>query len=125
MEETIMTIDLNLKKYRPHNSTSFSGRPQGLLARSEMKISDLDKNQEEDIQLVIPEDTTSFNPSFFLGLLYESIRKLGLEGFKKKYHWKLETDNEDRKRALLKNIDDGYRSALNSLGDKNIFSIFS
>lgn len=118
-----MRVDLG--KYRPYNSTSFSGRPQGVRARNEIKISELDNNESTDIELVIPSDTTSFNPSFFLGLLYESIKKLGLDGFKKKYHWEFETDNEDRKRALLKNIEDGYRSALNSIEGKNLFNIFS
>lgn len=118
-------MKIELKNYRPHNSTSFSGRPQGVAARKEMKISELDKQDDSDVELIIPADTTSFNPSFFLGLLYESIKKLGLEGFKKKYHWIIETENEDRKRALMKNIEDGYRSALNSMNDKNIFSLFS
>jgi len=123
MEAIKMIIDL--KKYRPHNSTSFSGRPQGMDARRDSGIPDLDEKKDETVKLVIPADTTSFNPSFFLGLLYESIKKLGLEKFKAKYFWEFETDNEARKRALEKNIEDGYRSANNTLNDKNIFSFFS
>lgn len=123
MEVSVMKIEL--KNYRPHNSASFSGRPQGLSARKEINITELDKSVDEEVYFIIPEDTTSFNPSFFLGLVYESIKKLGLDNFKKKYHWDIQTRNEDRKRAILKNIEDGYRSALNSINDKNIFSFFS
>lgn len=118
-------MKIELKNFRPPNSTSFSGRPQGLQARNSIKISDLDDKNDDDVELIIPSDTTSFNPSFFLGLLYESIKKLGIERFKKKYHIVIETENPDRKRAIEKNIEDGFRSASNTLNDRSIFSFFS
>lgn len=121
----VKTMKIDLRKFRPSNSTSFSGRPQGLAARKAMKMAELDKSENDEIHLVIPADTTSFNPSFFLGLVFESIKKLGIETFKRRYIWDIETKNEDRKRALLKNIDDGYRSADNSINNKSIFSFFS
>lgn len=120
-----LTMKIELKNYRPPNSTSFSGRPQGVEARTKIKISELDQKEIEEVEFIIPGDTTSFNPSFFLGLLYDSIKKLGFERFNKKYHLIIETDNPDRKRALEKNIEDGFRSAYNTLNGKDIFSFFS
>ena len=121
MEEIIMQI--NLRQYRPVSSLSYSGRPQGEDVRKVLKLDSLDLGDEE-IELIIPEDTTSFNPSFFLGLLYNSISKLGLEEFQRKYHVSLETTNPILRDALNKNLADGIRNASNSLQKKSGLNIF-
>lgn len=114
---------IELRRYRPKNSYSFSGRPQGESVRKSLKLDNLD-NTAEEVEIVIPSDTTSFNPSFFLGLLYDSISFLGLERFRRKYKFTFETDKPVLKHALNKNIEDGLRNATNSLSKKSGLSIF-
>lgn len=115
--------EIDLRNYRPVNSFSYSGRPQGESVRKTLNLNQLDVENEE-ITIKIPPDTTSFNPSFFLGLLYDSIEKLGMDNFRSKYHLEMETQNPLLRAALNKNIEDGYRNASNSLNDKSGLSIF-
>lgn len=121
--EVVMAKTIDLRTYRPVNSSSFIGRQQGELVRKVLKIDEMDSNSEE-VEIIVPSDTTSFNPSFFLGFLYESIAKLGLEKFRAKYKFKLETTNILLRQALLKNIEDGFRNATNSLHKKSGLNIF-
>ena len=114
---------INLRQYRPVNSLSFSGRPQGEDVRQRLNLNDTDTNDEE-VEITIPADTTSFNPSFFLGLLYDSIVKLGIEKFQQKYHIVFETKNPLLESVLKRNIEDGIRNASNSLDNKSGLSIF-
>ena len=67
------------------SSTTFTGRPQGMQLRDTLKLDALDTDSNSYI-IRIPEGTSSFNPSFYLGLFFPSIKKLkGIEGFKNKY----------------------------------------
>jgi len=109
--------ELNLRQYRPVSSFSFSGRPQGEKVREKLKLSEIDRTNEE-VELIIPSDTTSFNPSFFLGLLYESIQKLGFDKFNNKYKIKIETEDPERREFISNNIADGFRNASNSINKK-------
>ncbi len=117
------TTKIELLKYRGQNSTLFTGRPQGEMARNELKLDEMDK-EDGTINLVIPKGTTSFNPSFFLGLLYDSIKRLGLNNFTTKYIFIIEDDDEEIKKVINDNIEDGKRNALNSIDKKNIFDKF-
>ncbi len=121
--EALVMNRINLRQYRPVNSLSFSGRPQGEDVRERLNLNETD-GKDEEVEITIPADTTSFNPSFFLGLLYDSIVKLGLDKFKQKYHIVIETTNPLLKSALNKNIEDGIRNASNSLDNKSGLSIF-
>ena len=115
--------EINLRNYRPVNSFSFSGRPQGEAVRKSLNLEKLD-NEPDEIKIKIPSDTTSFNPSFFLGLLYNSIVRLGLPKFQSKYQFDIETENPLLKTAIRKNIEDGIRNASNSLNKKSGLNIF-
>ena len=64
------TIKLTAE-HRGTNSTTFTGRPQGKSVRGSLNLDQEDKDQEE-VNIEIPKDTTSFNPSFYLGLFYDS-----------------------------------------------------
>ena len=75
---------IDLYKYRGNGSTLFTGRPQGKEVRIELELDSIDANNE-NIIFLIPHGTTSFNPSFYLGLLFNSIEKLGKENFLEKY----------------------------------------
>jgi len=113
----------NLRGYRPPQSFAFIGREQGERARKDLNLDILDE-RPDGIELIIPKDTTSFNPSFFLGLLYKSIAKLGIAEFKKKYNFSYETDSKTLQEILRRNIEDGIRNANNSLNNKSGLSIF-
>jgi len=122
MEDLQMAI-FNLRSYRPPNSFAFIGREQGQHARKTLDLDRLDTS-EEIVELIVPNDTTSFNPSFFLGLLYNSISKLGIDKFRKKYNFVFETDNISLQKVLRMNIEDGIRNANNSLNSRSGLSVF-
>lgn len=111
-------IKKNLREFRGNQSTLFTGRPQGTQAREKLKLDELDKDSNLKVVFEIPEDTTSFNPSFFLGMLFPSIKSLGVEKFKNKYSFEIKTLNINTKKVILENIEDGMRNALNVLNNK-------
>lgn len=82
-------------------STSFSGRSEGRAVRKEHE---LDKKDGDDYvyDVYIPRNTTSINPSFFLGLFYSSIKKLGMKKFKEKYVICYD-ELQDNLRCVIKN----------------------
>ena len=119
MEE--ITIDLT--KYRGNSSSLFTGRPQGEAVRKELKLDEVDHSSKH-IEFIIPEGTSSFNPSFYLGLLYDSIKSLGIEKFEEKYLFKIQDKNSEVVKVLRGNLDDGKRNAINTLENKTGFSRF-
>jgi hypothetical protein len=119
----IEKIDIDLVKFRGNKSSVFTGRPQGYDVRKELKLDELDTS-EDVIVFTIPEGTTSFNPSFYLGLLFDSYKTLGVDGFNSKYSFSIQANNPAIKRVLQKNLEDANRSAINSLNKKNPFKFF-
>jgi len=111
---------LDLSEFRGQKSTAFTGRPQGEQAREKLKLDALDSDgSAREIHLRIPAGTTSFNPSFYLGLLFESIKRLGVDQFQQRYKLDVEDPNPELKRILQNNINDGLRNALNTIqGEK-------
>ena len=109
------TQKIDLTKFRGNRSSIFTGRPQGLIARGELKLDDIDKKSDVEITFTIPESTTSFNPSFYLGLLYESFVKLGVQGFDSKYNFEILTADPETVKVIQKNLEDGKRNAINEL----------
>lgn len=109
---------IDLTKFRGNKSSLFTGRPQGLEAREVLKLDELDKNKDLEIIFEIPEGTTSFNPSFYLGLLYPSFKVLGIDGFSSKYTFEIKTIDEGTKKVILENLEDGLRNAINELNKK-------
>jgi hypothetical protein len=114
---------INLLKYRGSQSSLFTGRPQGEDARKEQKLDELDKTDDKVI-IVIPEGTTSLNPSFYLGLLYKSIKNLGINKFEEKFKFEIEDSSPERNQVLRDNLNDGKRNALNSLSNKHSLKHF-
>ena len=51
-----------------------SGRKNGIEIREKLKIEDLENNNDI-IEIIIPDDILSFNSSYFLGMLGKSVRK--------------------------------------------------
>jgi len=108
------TNRIDLLEYRGVKSTMFTGRPQGEQVRKKLNFDSVD-NSSKKIILVIPTGTTSFNPSFFLGLLFDSISKLGIEEFKQKYEFDLSNVDSEFKTIINDDIEDGMRHAKNSI----------
>lgn len=106
---------IDLTKFRGNNSSIFTGRPQGLIARGELKLDEIDKNNDVQITFTIPDSTTSFNPSFYLGLLYSSFEKLGVEKFDIKYKFEILAADPETVKVIQRNLDDGKRNAINEL----------
>ena len=79
------TIDLI--NFLPKETLVYSGRPNGQAARKQYKVDSIDKN-DECYEVLIPKETLSFNPSFFLGMFGDSIRTLRKEKFNEKYVFK-------------------------------------
>lgn len=85
-------------------STSFSGRREGRAVRKKHNLDEKDKDDNSYV-VSMPQDTTSFNPSFFLGLFYQSIKKLGIDEFQKKYIFSYDNLYESLKKVIKNNID--------------------
>lgn len=114
---------INLGKYRGVHSSLYTGRPQGEAARKELKLDENDKLLNKII-FIIPIGTSSINPSFYLGLLFDSIKKIGIENFENYYQFKIEDSNEITKSVLLENLEDGKRNAINTLTSNSGLSRF-
>ncbi|WP_456313544.1 hypothetical protein [Pseudomonas shirazensis] len=112
------TSKIDLSKYKSSKSSIFTGRPQGEEVRKLLKLDDIDKNEEE-VVFEIPDNTISFNPSFYLGLLFESYKQLGPEKFERKYSFFINSDNKDVLKVVEKDLMDGRRNAINSLEEPN------
>ncbi len=108
---------IRLEQYQ--NKGIFTGRLQGEEARKAIGLDNLDSEKDVVIQFEIPANTTSFNPSFYLGLLYDSYEKLGLEGFEKRYSFKILVGDERAKKVINDDLLDGRRNAINSLSGKS------
>jgi len=120
------TIKIDLNNYKSGKSTIFTGRPQGEAVREKLKLDSIDTNKDSVVVFSLPKDTTSFNPSFYLGLLFKSYQTLGVNGFDVKYSFVFETTDEATKKVLISNLEDGKRYAVNSLNPVSSFkSLFS
>ena len=108
------TINIDLSNYKSSKSSIFTGRPQGEDVRKKLNLDKYD-NSNDCVVFEIPDNTISFNPSFYLGLLFDSYKKLKLDEFEKKYSFKIKSNNEDILRVLNKDLADGKRNAINSL----------
>ena len=119
-------IKIDLSNYKSGKSTIFTGRPQGEAVREKLKLDSVDSNKDSIVVFSLPDDTTSFNPSFYLGLLFKSYQTLGVDGFDSKYSFEFVTKDDATKKVLISNLEDGKRYAVNSLNPVSSFkSLFS
>ena len=113
------TIELTKEHRGGVKSTSFSGRPEGKDVRKALSI-DCDFDLEEGpFKVIIPSDTTSFNPSFFLGLFYDSVKKLGsVAKFREKFVFDLSNFSNIELRSLIEeDLEDCYQRCSNELNN--------
>ena len=81
-----MSHKIDIDDYRDDRSIVLSGRPKGEWVRSEECLGNIDEGSE-NIIVIIPEDLKLVTTSFLLGLLGDSIRKLGKENFLNKFNF--------------------------------------
>lgn len=83
---------INLEDFRvigKDGSTAkvFTGRDRGEDVRKASQIDEVE-NKFESVNIIIPDNIYSINPSFFEELFINVIMKLGKEKFMKKFHFK-------------------------------------
>lgn len=100
-------INLNLSSFKKARATAFTGRPEGSFTRKEARLDELDCNNDVKIEVIIPKNTSSINPSFFLGLFFKSYADLGEELFLSKYLFNTSNLDDDLKKVISKDIKDG------------------
>lgn len=113
------TIKLTKEHRGGAKSTSFSGRPEGEAVRRVLFSNNNYDDKEGPFEVTIPADTTAFNPSFFLGLFYDSVKKLGsVDKFKEKFLFNLnDFDNDELKRLIEQDLEDCYQRCFNELNN--------
>lgn len=109
-----MAVDIKISKYRRSGAKVFTGRDNGIKARQELELNRYD-NDGEVVNVLIPTDTWSINPSFFGGLFEDSI-KLYKEKFNQYYKF-MYTDQSELKEALAKNIENNINYVRRSIDE--------
>ena len=69
-------IIINLNDFRTEGSKVFTGRDRGIQVRKDSNIDNL-LNENKNIEIIIPEDIRSINPSFLEEFLLNAVRKFG------------------------------------------------
>lgn len=111
-------IELTKEFRGGEKNTSFAGRVEGKGVREKLKLDTKDKNGN-NYDITMPEDTTSFNPSFYLGLFYDSIKTLGWDNFIKKYTIDYSNMSDDLADVIKQNIAECERKAKNEIDGFN------
>ena len=95
-------IIINLNDYRTIGSKVFTGRVKGGEVRTISKIDELEV-KNDTIEIVVPSDIYSINPSFLEEFLVNVVSKLGTNGFNNKFKFINEGDykiNKDLEEAI-------------------------
>lgn len=103
---------INLEDYRVKQgdkiSKVFTGRDRGVSVREKSKLDEIEK-ENNLIEIIIPDNIYSINPSFFEELFVNVVKKLGKDGFKEKFKFTSEGEY-DYKKPLDEAIDRILRS---------------
>jgi hypothetical protein len=75
---------INLQDHRTIGSRVFTGRDRGIEVRNASQIDSLEIENDK-IEIVIPEDIGSINPSFLEEFLFNVVSKLKSEKFYQKF----------------------------------------
>jgi hypothetical protein len=78
------SITLNIGDYRTFGARIFTGRDRGEEVRNKSKINDLVESYDE-IQIIVPDDIITINPSFLEELFRDVVIKLGKTIFYEKF----------------------------------------
>jgi hypothetical protein len=74
-------LKINLEDYRTRGSKVFTGRDRGQQDRIASKIDEAVTDSEPQVELTIPEDIYSINPSYLEEFLVNVVQKLGKSDF--------------------------------------------
>ncbi len=77
------TVTIDLEKYKTKGSKVFTGRERGQSIRADSKIDEL-VGSYDLVEILIPTDVMSINPSFLEEFLFNVVKKLGKEKFNEK-----------------------------------------
>jgi len=84
---------INLEDFRVTDGTRvskvFTGRDRGKFVREKSKIDELE-TMYESINIIIPNNVYSINPSFFEEFIINVVTKLGKEEFLRKFNFTFE-----------------------------------
>jgi restriction endonuclease Mrr len=75
---------ISLEEHRTKGAKIFTGRDRGEAVRNESKIDEIEAANEE-VEIVIPDNLYSINPSFFEELFVNVVSKLGRKEFFRKF----------------------------------------
>ena len=103
------TANIDLETYRTKGSKVFTGRERGQKIREESKIDDL-VNTNDLVNINIPSDIMSVNPSFLEEFLFNTVTKLGKENFYKKVQFVTERTRYNIAEDLEEAVDRILRS---------------
>jgi len=78
---------IDLETFRVQGAKVFTGRDRGLFVRNESKIDELETKFDK-IEIIIPDNIYSINPSFFEELFFNVVNKLGKVNFLNKFSFK-------------------------------------
>lgn len=76
-------VILNFEDYKTTGSKVFTGRERGIKIREQTKIDEL-ISDGKDVEIILPNDIMSVNPSFLEELLYNIVKILGKDNFNKR-----------------------------------------
>lgn len=104
------------KEHRGSDSIniSFAGRKEGQKVREKLALDQKDYDGYR-YEIIMPEDTMSFEPSFYLGLLFGSVKKLGWDKFAQKYRFNLDNLPDSQRGAIRVGVDECEKQAKNEL----------
>lgn len=78
---------INLEEYRTPRSKVFTGRDRGKEVREKADL-EAKENGAEVVNIIIPDDIYSINPSFLEEFLRPVVKKLGKQQFYQKFNFK-------------------------------------
>jgi hypothetical protein len=105
MDKDMKTI--NLQDFRTPGSRVFTGRDRGISVRTDSKLDEFESSSEI-VEIIIPEDIGSINPSFLEEFFYNVVRKLKYKGFFEKFkivnegRYNIKTDLEEAVERILR-----------------------
>lgn len=82
-----MEAIIDLSTFRTPGSKVFTGRDRGIFVRNNSKIDEL-VSSSDHIEILVPDDIRSINPSFLEEFLINVVQKLGKNNFYKNVFFK-------------------------------------
>jgi len=102
-----MEATIDLSEFRTPGSKVFTGRDRGIDVRNNSKIDEL-ISKSNHIEIIVPDDIRSINPSFLEEFLINVVQKLGKNNFYKNVFFKtsgrynIEDDLEEAVESILR-----------------------